>query len=117
MKLKHYLLLFIIPLSEIKSIFYDSDLKVDWYLFNDNKRYLCNVLEDYSNVVIFGIVFYYLAFLRIDLKCRNIAVFLFVLNCLDLIHLSLIDMQYFIIIKLLLTLLICKFLKRFTTIL
>ena len=39
-------------------IFYNSDQEVSWYLFSDSKRYLCNVLEDYSNIIIFGVVFY-----------------------------------------------------------
>jgi len=113
MKSKHYILLLLIPLSEIKAIFYNSDLKVDWYLFSDNKRFLCNVVEDYSNILIFGIVFYFLTFVRIDTKVRSIALFLFVLNCLDLIHLSLMDMQYLVIVKLLITYIICTLLKKF----
>jgi hypothetical protein len=39
MKSKQLILLLLIPLSEIKAIFYYSDLKVDWYLFSDEKRY------------------------------------------------------------------------------
>lgn len=58
LKLRHFLLLAMVPLSEIKAIFYNSDQKVSWYLFSDTKRYLCNVLEDYSNIIIFGVVFY-----------------------------------------------------------
>jgi len=110
---KHYILWLLIPLGEIKAIFYNSDKKVDWFLFNDNEKFLCNVLEDYSNILIFGVVFYFLTFVRIDTKIRNTALFLFVLNCLDLIHLSLMDMQYFVIVKLFIAYIICKLLKKF----
>jgi len=111
MKLKHYILLFIIPLSEIKAIFYNSDLKVDWYLFSDNKRYLCNVVEDYSNIIIFCIVFWNLI-KKPDATTREIAKYLLILNALDLIHLGLLDMQYFIFIKVILTYFICTILKK-----
>lgn len=107
-KYNHIILLLLIPLSEVKAIFYNSDIKVSWYLFSDNKRFLCNVLEDYSNILIFGVVFYHLAFLQIDKKTREIAKFLFVLNALDLLHLGLIDMQFFIFIKLIITYITCK---------
>jgi len=103
MKSKHWILILLIPLSEIKALFYNSNLKVSWYLFSDNKRFICNVLEDYSNMVIFGVVFYYLAFIKIDLRIRNISIFLFIINALDLIHLGLMDMQYFIPLKSLLS--------------
>lgn len=112
MKLKHYILLFIIPLSEIKAIFYNSDLKVDWYLFSDNKRFLCNILEDYSNILIFIIVFWNLT-RKTDATTQEIAKYLFVLCFLDLFHLGLMDMQYFIFIKIILTYFICKLLKIF----
>jgi len=111
MKLKYLILLMIIPLSEIKALFYNSDLKVDWYLFSDKKRYLCNVVEDYSNILIFGIVFYYLSTVP---KLKNISIYLFVLNLLDLFHLGLMDMQYLILIKLFLAYIICILLKKFS---
>ena len=112
MKSKHWILLLLIPLSEIKAVFYNSDLKVSWYLFSDNKRYLCNVLEDYSNIIILSTVFYYLTFVKIDSKTRNICLFLFILNVLDLIHLGLMDMEYFIPLKLLLAFIILKICNR-----
>ena len=112
MKSKQLILLLLIPLSEIKAIFYYSDLKVDWYLFSDEKRYLCNVLEDYSNIIIFGVVFFYMAFLKIDYQTKQIARFLFVLTCLDLIHLGFLDMQYLIFIKLILAYILCRLLKN-----
>jgi hypothetical protein len=108
MKSKHIILLILIPLSEIKAIFYFSDLKVRSTFFNDEKRYLCNVLEDYSNIIIFGVVFFYMTFLTIDDKTKQISKFLFVLNCLDLIHLGFLDMQNLIPIKLIITYLISK---------
>ena len=116
MKSKYLIILTLVPLSEAKALFYNSDLRVSWYLFSDNKRYLCNVVEDYSNIIIFGVVFYYMAFVRLDITVRKICLFLFILNALDLIHLGLMDMQYFIIFKILLTFTIfkiCILLNRF----
>jgi len=116
MKSKHWTLFLIIPLSNIKALFYNSDLKVSWYLFSDNKRFLCNVLEDYSNILIFGIIFYYLAFVKIDINIRKISLFLFVINALDLIHLGLMDMQFFIALKIFLAyliIIICNRLRIF----
>ena len=116
MKSKHWILLLLIPLSDIKALFYNSNLKVSWYLFSDNKRYLCNVLEDYSNIIILSTVFYYITFVKLDLKTRNICLFLFIINVLDFIHLGLFDMQYFITLKLLLAFIIlkiCNKLKNF----
>ena len=112
MKNKHWILILLIPLSEIKALFYNSDLKVSWYLFSDNKRFLCNVLEDYSNMFILGVVFYYLAFIKIDLRVRNISIFLFIVNALDLVHLGLMDLQYFIPLKLLLSYIILRLCNR-----
>lgn len=99
MRLKHLILFLIIPLSEIKAIFYKSDLKVSWYLFSDNKKFLCNVLEDYSNIIIFGVVFYFLAFDKPDRITKEIAKYIFILNALDFIHLGLMDMQFLVIVK------------------
>lgn len=85
-----------IPLSEIKSIFYNSDIRVSWYLFSDNKRYLCNVLEDYSNIIIIGIVFYYSLFVKLDIVCKQILFFLFIINSLDLVFLGLMDNNFYL---------------------
>ena len=116
MKSKHWILLLLIPLSETKALFFNSDLKVSWYLFSDNKRFLCNVVEDYSNVVIMATIFYYIAFIKIDINIRNICIFLFIINVLDLIHLGLMDLEYFTFVKLafaLVLLKICNKLKTF----
>ncbi len=108
MKSKHWILLLLVPLSEAKALFYSSNEKVSWYLFSSNKRFLCNVVEDYANIIILSTVFYYLAFVKIDIKIRNICLFLFVLNVLDLIHLGLMDLELFIGLKLLLAYIILK---------
>lgn len=113
MKSRHWLLLCLVPLSEIKAIFYNSELKVNWYLFSDNKKYLCNVVEDYSNILIFSIIFYFIAFLNIDKLTRQIATYLFVLNTLDFIHLGLYDMQGFLAIKLFITAIITHYVYRY----
>jgi len=115
MKLKHYILLLLVPLSEIKALFYNSDMRVSWYLFSDNKRFLCNVVEDYSNIIIMSTVFYYITFVKLDLKTRNICLFLFIINVLDIIHLGLMDLEYFIALKLLLAYIILKLCNKLKT--
>jgi len=106
MKSKHWILFLLIPLSNAKALFYNSDLRVSWYFFSDNKRFLCNVVEDYSNIIIFGVIFYYMAFVKIDINIRKISLFLFIVNALDLIHLGLMDMHLFIAFKIFLSYLI-----------
>lgn len=101
MRVKHIILLLLIPFSEIKAIFYNVDMAVSGYLFSDHKRQLCLVIEDYCNIIIFGVVFYFLAFLKRDKITSQICTFLFILNALDFVHLGLYNMQGFIIFKLL----------------
>ena len=86
-----------IPLSEIKAIFYNYDLKVSWYLFSDNKKFICNVIEDYSNIIILGIVFYFITFLKSDIITRKICLFLFIINALDFVFLGLMDNALYLI--------------------
>jgi len=102
MQKKHLILLLLIFLSEAKALFYNVNMKVSWYLFSDHERQLCMAVEDYCNIVIFGVVFWYIYKETRDLILKQIALFLFVLNALDLVHLGLYDMQGFIILKLLL---------------
>lgn len=116
MKLKHYILLLLVPLSEAKALFYKSEEKVSWYLFSDHKRFICNVVEDYANILIMSTIFYYISFVKLDLITKKICLFLFVANILDLIHLGLMDLEYFIALKLLLAyiiLIICNKSKIF----
>ena len=83
MRIRHLILLLLVPLSEIKSIFYASNIKVSWYLFADEKKHLCNVLENYSNMIIIGVVFYFITFLKLDIITKKICLFLFIINLLD----------------------------------
>lgn len=108
MKLKQIILILLMPLSEIKALFYDSDKKVDWYLFVDHKRYLCNVIEDYTQIIVMGVILFYMGFIEIDNQTRKIIIFLFVVNVLDLLFLGLIDLQVVILLKLLIALFITK---------
>jgi len=98
MKSKHLLLLILIPLSEIKAVFYESDLKVRFSLFSEQKKYLCNVVEEYANIIIVGIVFYFLAFVKPDLTTKQIALFLFIINALDFVFLGLMS-NYLYLLK------------------
>ena len=86
--MKSKILLLLIPLSEVKAVFYQSNLKIHYALFSDNKKYLCNVLEDYSNIIILGVVFYFLM-LKPDYNTKKIALFLFIINALDFVFLGL----------------------------
>lgn len=97
MKSKDIILLLLLPLSEVKAIFYNYDKKVNWYLFSDNKKYLCNVIEDYSNIIIIGVILYYILFVKIDRITRQIIFLLFILNALDLLFLGLFDNEYYLL--------------------
>lgn len=97
MRIKHIILLLFIPFTEIKSIFYNSDLKVSWYLFSDHRRYLCNVLEDYANAIIISVVFYYILFVKCDVICKQILFFLFIISILDFLFLLLFDNEYYLL--------------------
>lgn len=113
MRTKEIILLSLVPLSESKALFYNYNEKVSWYLFSNDKRYLCNVVEDYSNIIIFGVIFFYLSFVTMTRDLKIISFFLFIINALDFVHLGLYDLKYFIIIKLILALFICKQLKTY----
>ena len=116
MKSKHYILLLLVPFSEIKALFYNSEIKVYPNFFSTEKRYLCNVVEDYCNIIIFLVLFYFITFIKIDKPIREICFFLFILTALDFVHLGLLDMQYLIIPKIILSyliLILCKKLRIF----
>lgn len=118
MRLRHLILLLLIPLSEIKSIFYNSDIKVAWYLFADEKKFLCNVLEDYSNMIIIGVVFYFIAFLKNDLITRKICLFLFIINFLDFVFIGLMGNALYLIkipLSIVIYNCICRRLNGFST--
>lgn len=97
MRSKHLILLLLVPLSEVKAVFYNSDLKVKYALFSDNKKFLCNVLEDYSNIIIVGVVFYFLAFLKPDFLTKQISLLLFIINALDFVFLGLMDNLFYLL--------------------
>lgn len=95
-----YLVLYaLMPLSEIKSIFYYSDLKVRFSIFSNETKYLCNVVEDYSNIIMIGVLCYYVVFVKINNKIRNIFLFLFIINALDLVFIGLMA-NYLYLLKL-----------------
>lgn len=100
MRSKHFILLLLVPFSEIKALFYNSELKVKYSFFTEDTKYLCNVLEDYSNIIILSVLFYLFALSKQDIISRKICLFLFILNSLDIVHLGLMDVPYFIILKL-----------------
>ena len=100
MRSKHLILILLVPLSEMKALFYNSDIRVYYSFFSQEKKYLCNVVEMYSNLLIFSILFFLFAFLKQDLISRKICLFLFVINLLDLIHFGFMDVPYFVIPKL-----------------
>ena len=89
--MKNKILLALIPFSEMKAVFYQSNLRVKYALFSDNKHFLCNVVEDYSNIIILGVIFWYISFVKFDINTKRIALFLFIINALDLMYLGLMD--------------------------
>jgi len=93
---KSLALLCLIPLSEIKAIFYESDLRVSWYLFSDNRKLMCNVLEDYSNIVIIGVILFYAIFVKLEVITKQIILFLFIINAYDFLFLGLMDNNYYL---------------------
>ena len=97
MKLKNIILLLLLPLSEVKTIFYNYDVEVAWFIFSDQKRYLCNVIQDYSDIIIIGIIFYYSLFVKYDITTKQIIFVLFILNALDLVFLGLFDNAYYLL--------------------
>lgn len=118
MRAKHFLLLILIPLSEIKAIFYDSNIKVPWYLFSEKKKFLCNVFEDYSNIIILGVVFFFLTKPKNDLITRKICLFLFIVNFLDLVFIGLMGNALYLLkipISIITYSYICKRLNGFLT--
>lgn len=110
-----FLLLMPLLLSFLPMIWYESNDKVDWYLFSDNKRYLTNVIEDYADIIAF-ILIYFVGVIAIRNKwIQSAALFMFVLSCLDLAHLALFDMAIiYWFPKLLITFVVWKHLERFT---
>ena len=105
MRNRHLILLALIPFSEVKAVFYQSDLKIRFSLFSEQKMYLCNVVEEYANIFIIGVIFYFLAFVKPDLTTKKIALFLFVINALDFVFLGLMD-NFLYLLKIPLSLLI-----------
>ena len=92
-------LLSLLPFGEIKAIFYHSDLRVDWYIFSDNKRYLCNVLEDYAIAITFIVIFAYMYWAKKTPFGVEVIKFLFVVSLLDILHLGAFDKQGLIMLK------------------
>lgn len=99
---KPVILILLVPFAEAKAIFYNLNMKVSWYLFSDHVRQVCMVVEDYSNIIIFGVVFWFLYEAYKGTKTGEVSLFLFILNALDFIHLGLMDMQYFVMAKIVL---------------
>ena len=99
-------LILLIPLGQLKAIFYFSKQKVSWYILSDHSRYIDNVLEDYGNAFSFIIIFAYMVFAKKTAFDLNICKLYFVIACLDLLHLGAYDMQGLIAVKFVLSLLI-----------
>lgn len=89
--MRNKILLALIPLSEVKAVFYQSNTKVNWFLFSDHKKYLCNTLEDYSNIIIIGVIMYVYLFCKRNIITNQIILFLFIINALDFVFLGLMD--------------------------
>lgn len=99
---KHFwniLLFLLIPIGELKAVFYHLDTKVDWYLFSDNARFLCNVMEDYGNVLTFIVLFAYILYAPRTPFGTGVCRFMLIISILDLLHLGAYDMQGLMLVK------------------
>lgn len=106
------LLVILLPINRVQELFYKSDEKVDWYLFRDTKRYISSVIEDYAIAISFIVVFAYICFGKKTGLNKAITKFLFVLVCLDFIHLGLLDSQFLLTVKFIMAFGITLYLER-----
>jgi hypothetical protein len=113
MKSRHYLLISLLFLSEIKAIFYDSDIRIEWYLLPNHDRLLCNLLKDISTAIICIVLCFYALKGAKDRMLRFIITALIVLSSLDLIHLAINDMQGFVSLKIALAFGITKIIGKY----
>jgi len=108
MKSRHWILISLLFISEIKAIFYNSNISYEWYLVPDHSRFLCNILKDISTSIIIIVLCLYALKGAKDNLLRFIISCLITLSILDLIHLAVNDMQGFVLLKIALALGITK---------
>jgi hypothetical protein len=113
MKSRHWLLISLLFVSEIKAIFYDSDIRYYWLLNPEHSRYLCNILKDISASTIIIILCFYALKGAKDGLLRFIISCLITLSFLDLIHLAINDMQGFVLLKIALSIGITKIIRQY----
>lgn len=108
-KIWSVLLLILIPIGEIKTLFYTSQLKVDWYLLADHSRFIDNVMNDYANAFSFIIIFGFILFGEKTPFNKALCRFYFIISILDLLHLGAYDMQGLMFLKFVLAIMIWFF--------
>jgi hypothetical protein len=113
MKGRHWLLILLLFISEIKAIFYDSDIRFYWLLNPEHSRLLCNILKDIStSIIIIVLCFFALRSAKDNIE-RFIVSSYITLSFLDLIHLAINDMQGFVLLKIALALGINKIIGKY----
>lgn len=113
MKGRHWLLISLLFISEIKAIFYNSDIRFYWLLDPEHSRLLCNILKDISTSIIIIVLCFYALRGAKDNILRFIISSLITLSFLDLIHLAINDMQGFVLPKIALALGINKIIGKY----
>lgn len=113
MKGRHWILISLLFISEIKAIFYDSDIRYYWLVDPEHSRLLCNILKDISMSIICIVLCFYALKGAKDRMLRFIISSLITLSFLDLIHLAINDMQGFVLTKIALAIGITKIIGKY----
>jgi hypothetical protein len=113
MKGRHWILISLLFVSEIKAIFYDSEIRFYWILNPEHSRLLCNILKDVSTSIITIVLCFYALKGAKDNILRFIVSSLISLSILDLIHLAINDMQGFVLLKIALAFGITKIIGKY----
>lgn len=113
MKGRHWLLVSLLFISEIKAIFYDSEIRFYWLLNPEHSRLLCNILKDISTSIIIIVLCFFALRGAKDNISRFIISSYITLSFLDLIHLAINDMQGFVLLKIALALGINKIIGKY----
>jgi len=110
-KLKNYLLLSTVVLSQLHTLFRGSKTRVDWYLLIDYTRRIDYAVMYTTTAVNFFILALCLKFPE-GVK-KEIINFIFIVTCLDLFHYFLVSKLYFGLVKIFVAVFIWLFIYVF----
>lgn len=83
-KYKNYLLLSLVLISQAHIVFRDSNIKIDWFLFTDTKRFLNFSIFQLCIYIKFIVLSYCIIYN--DNINKRIAKYLLILSVLDVFH-------------------------------